>query len=327
MCQYLKIQDPEYWTERHSLGELWFARFLTEKPTSKTGHTVIAPTVVRSLNGFQECAKMVENSLFEKIYSHEIHLEDGCAVFRDPVSQNQQDHQSQFHPRKRRLLEKDEGLPLATIAKRYDTPAKLDHLPTSTKAVPLKVAERPIIPASIKELETRRRCEANMYTHAKLQAHADARAPARNQLNVSDIPRHQKARQPAMTPTMAAREGASISSNYPTLTNITAQQSETINKVNKVKQLDERKTTNISRQFLPSGQHRYNSSALFHETTTPHLATEMAPPPPPSAPKPRLETHRDAPDDDEVIYIGQRTIQDVCGSVKGGVELEEGEIW
>ena len=342
MCDYLKIQEPEYWTERHSFGELWFARFLTEQPTSKTGHTLIAPTVVQSLNGLQECARMVEYSLFEKIYSHEIHLEDGCAVFPDRASQNQQIHQSHLNPRQKRLLQRDEGSPLAKIAERYDAPAKLDHLSTTTKAVPLEVAERPIIQASRKDQETRHESGANLYTHAMMRAHGDPRAPARNQLNLSDIPQPQKARQPVTSPTLVARGGVSTGSKNLRRANNTAQQPQAINKVNKAEQLIKPKDANAiaNPHLLPSGTHRYVSPPPFRETTRPHLATNMAPPPP----KPKTQTHRDDPDDDEVIYVGQRSIRDDVGFVSEGVKrgakrgvkrgvkqdvqlkLEEGEI-
>lgn len=334
MCDYLKIQEPEYWTKRHSFGALWFGRFLTEQPTSKTGHTLIAPTVVRSFIGLQDCAKMVERSLFEKIYSHEIHLEDGHAVVPDRALQNHQSHQAHLHPRQKRPLEKDERLPLTTITKRHELPVKPGHLSMSAKAVPLKVTERPLLQASRKDEDPSHASETNIYTHAMTRAHSDTRATARSQLNVSDITQGQKARQAVTAPTIVAGEGGSTPSKQLITGNKITQRPEAINNANRVEQANKPKDPRTNPYFVVSGQHSYVNPPPFLETTTPHIATKIAPLPP--LLKLKSEAQRDESDDDEVIYVGQRTIRDVGGFVKGDLkgfvkggvkgELEEGEI-
>jgi hypothetical protein len=279
MCDYLMIQKPEYWTERYPYGEMWLARFLSEQPTTKIGHTLIAPTVVHSLIGSQDCARRVEHSLFEKIYGGEIPLEDGCAVFPDRALQQEQTHQSHLRPRQKQLLERDEGLSLATINQRYDRSVQLSHPSSSAKAVPSAVAKRPLNQACRKEQDTGYESEDELPPNAMILA-------------------------------------GSVTSKQLIPASNTLQRFEAISNGNGVEQFDEKP------HLLHSGVHRYVSPPPFLDTTRPHLPPKTALPPPL---KLKSETQADDPHDDDVVYVGQRSIRDGV-FVRGGAELEEVEI-
>lgn len=280
MCDYLMIQQPEYWMERHSSGEKWLASFFSEQPAEKTGHTLIAPTIVHSLNGLQDCASRVEQGLFEKIYSGEIHLEDGCATFPDRAVQDERIRPSGLRPGVKQLLEMDEGVALEKISQRYEGPANI-LLRSSANAMPLGVARRPPTQPCSWDQDTGYESEDDLPASAMILADThDEATTGRSHFNILGAPHSQQSQRARQPPTTAL------------------QRFEAITNRNRAEQFND---PNEQPLLLPSGEHRYVSPPPFLDT--PHLPCTKAPPPVKA--EPQSEDHQD----DEPVYVGERTIQ------------------
>jgi hypothetical protein len=99
------------------------------------------------VNGLQSCARLVEQKLYEKIYSGEIYLGDGSATFSDPAMDNERNRQhfKCLPKRAKRLRGKDEGLALEELRQMLDRPDNppLPLLPSTANSIPLGAVQRP----------------------------------------------------------------------------------------------------------------------------------------------------------------------------------------
>lgn len=140
MCGYLRIQKPQYIIQGHSGGESWSAQF------ERTTHDSIACITVARAKSLQHCAKLVEQKLFEKIYSSEIQLGDGDAKFPDPAMDYERHRQyfAQLKAKERKRREADEGLTLEEIGRRAEGQGEIS-LPPSANSVPLGISRRSLV--------------------------------------------------------------------------------------------------------------------------------------------------------------------------------------
>jgi hypothetical protein len=140
----LLIPKPRFLVERLPDAKRWRARFLSPSPLSEeVVHAILSSATINDEDGAQDCARLVEQKLFEKIYSGEIHLGDGDARFVDLAAHTDRRRQyfANLRPTRRRLLEMDEGLTLEEIGRRIDGPDTL-HLPPPAMRIPLGVARK-----------------------------------------------------------------------------------------------------------------------------------------------------------------------------------------
>ena len=144
MCEYLLISKPRFLVEQLPGARRWRARFLAPSPLSEeVVHAVLSSATINHSDGAQDCARLVEQKLFEKIYSGEIHLGDGDTRFVDPKADFERRRQyfANLRPTRRQLLEMDEGLTLEEIGRRLDGPDG-PLLPPSANGIPLGVAKK-----------------------------------------------------------------------------------------------------------------------------------------------------------------------------------------
>ncbi|ERF70832.1 hypothetical protein EPUS_02354 [Endocarpon pusillum Z07020] len=264
ICDHLRIQKPEYWMEGSFGRRRWFIRFLSEHPSHKVGHTLIAPTVVGSLNGLQDCARRVEEKLFEKLYSGEIYLGDGGATFLDPAmdSEWRKEDSANLPPSKKRRLEMDESRPLEEINRRHYNSDNI-ALPPSANSLPLGV---PALEMCGMDEDIGYESEDELPRDAMILAKPSNSEHWGPQSNLIAAPQFQEVRQSvaaSVTTAQAASSSFSSKQFIPANTAI-ARPQDAANRCIAQKGLGLHGPANL----LPSGEHRYVSPPPFLDTPT-----------------------------------------------------------
>ncbi|KAF7504005.1 hypothetical protein GJ744_002933 [Endocarpon pusillum] len=264
ICDYLQIQKPEYWMEGSFGGKRWFARFLSEHPSHKVGHTLIAPTVVDSLNGLQDCARRVEEKLFEKVYSGEIYLGDNSAKFPDPAmdSEWRKEHSANLPPSKKRRLEMDEGRLLEEINRRHYHSDNI-ALPPSANSVPLGV---PALEICGMDEDTGYESEDELPRDAMVLAHPEDSERRGPQSHLIAAPQCQQVRESVAASVSTAQAASSrfASKQFVPANTAIDRPQDAANRciAQKGRGLDG------PANLLPSGEHRYVSPPPFLDTPT-----------------------------------------------------------
>lgn len=264
ICDHLRIQIPEYWMEGSFGRKRWFARFLSEHPSHRVGHTLIAPTVVDSLNGLQDCARRVEEKLFEKLYSGETSLGDGGATFPHPAMDSgwRKEHFATLSPSKKRRLEIDEGRPLEEINRRHYSSDNI-ALPPSANSLPLGV---PALQFCGMDEDTGYESEDELPRDAMILADPNDSERRGPQSNLIAAPQCQQVRPSvaaSVTTAPAASSRFSSEQFIPANTAI-ARPRDAANRYIAPKGLGLHGPANL----LPSGEHRYVSPPPFLDTPT-----------------------------------------------------------
>jgi hypothetical protein len=313
ICKYLGFQTPEYWMEGYSGGEKWWARFVTEQSLSGG-----LPSLVNSVNGLQSCARLVEQKLYEKIYSGEIYLGDGSATFSDPAMDNERNRQhfKCLPKRAKRFREKAKGLTLEELRQRLDGPDNrlLPLLPSTANSIPIGAVQRPPIQYYGLSQDTAYGPEDELPPNAMILCDTH-KAQIRAQPNVDRFQQFEQARQQIAVPLAIACEENSRSSSM-----------QLVPETNRIlgvgysgnRYLPEADTdSDGKRNLLPSGEHRYVSPPPFLDTP-PHSSRIR----PVAADKAEIDQDQE---EEEVIYMGERTIEaNVDADPPGSVE--EGEV-
>ena len=293
ICDHLLIQKPEYWMEGSFGSKKWFARFLSEHPSHKVGHTLIAPTVVNSLNGLQDCARRVEEKLFEKLYSGEIHLGDGGATFPNPAMDSEwnKEHFANIPPSKKRRLEMDEGRPLEEVNRRHYNSDEI-ALPPSANSLPLGVVE-----ICGMDEDTGYESEDELPPDAMILADPDDNERGGTQSNLTVAPQCQQVRQPvAISVNTAQAESSGFwSKQFIPASTAVARPQDAANRYIAPKGLGFHGPANL----LPSGEHRYVSPPPFLDAPT--RLPEMGPA--------IVKAEPQDDEDDDIVWGGERSIR------------------
>jgi hypothetical protein len=208
MCEYLMLPTPEYWMEGYSGSGKWSAHFLSDHVSGKTAHILLAPTTVTSVNGLQDCARLVEEKLFEKIYSGDIHLGDGGVAFPDSALQDERLNQyfGRLRPKARRQLEMDEGLTLEEISRRVEGLDKI-LVPPRVDRTPSEVAEMPFVQTHGLHQDTGYEAEDALHPNAIILANTDEMLQRGRRSDTSDALHFHQSGRPGTPPTCDVSEG------------------------------------------------------------------------------------------------------------------------
>lgn len=315
MCDYLNIQKPEYFMEGHSGNEKWLARFPFEASPDQTDHASNATMI--SINGLQDCASLVEQKLFEKIYSGEIHLEDGCGVTSNRAAEQGRMRRSltRRHPKAmQQRRERDEGLTLEEINQRLDSSPHNVQLPPSANFVPLGPPRLPLSQHCGPEQDTGYESEDELSPDAMILDGSENKAYGRIQSCPTDSRRFHQPMQLVAGPFGAAQEEPSrCFSEQRTLGRDGCLASK--DTLNHPLSCDEWP------QLLPSGEHPYVSPPPFLDTP-PRLSKTR----PPIA---KAEPVQEDDENEEIVFIGERRVeadQDVVQPAWALEDEDEGEI-
>ena len=309
MCGYLSILRPTYVVRQRPSGKQWSARFsLNQSLIGEGDSTVPMHKSISGANGPEDCARMVELMLFEKIYNGEIHLDDGDATFPDPAMDLERNSKyfARLSPRAKRCLESDESLTLEEISQRHDGPNEL--LLPSANSVPLGVAKRPVFQS----------CGLNQgITHST----EDYFPPASMSLPDTDDQEHGRARsdvlsgvqakplrQSVTAPIATARENIKSFSKQPMPESTSSLHVEDTARRFLAEEAIE--SDEQPQLLLPSGEHRYVSPPPFLDT--PICPVMIGPA------LVKAEPVQSDEEDDEVIFLGERTIKEKVAIVPRG---------
>ncbi len=312
ICQYLVIQGPQYWTEGYPEGENWSACFAFRCHPDQAGYTSIAGTTVNSAKGLQDCARLIEEKLLEKIYGGEIQLGDGGATFLDPAMdyERNRQHFANLRPGLKRRLEKDEGLTMEEIGRRFDGPDNL-RLPPSANSMPLGVPKMPHFQRHGLDQDTGYESEDELSPNATILGESGHKPRGRIQPNVFDAEHFQPGGQLVALP----RGGNIRSSSMPL--GPARRRSLHIEDTAEKYLLEETLEVDQWPKLLPSGELPYVSPPPFLETSFRPLKAR------PVAIKPEPVQDKE---DDEVVFVREHIVEDCDLSKSPDFEPDDGII-
>jgi hypothetical protein len=302
MCEYLMLPTPEYWMEGYSASGKWSARFLSDHVSGKPAHILLAPTTVTSVNGLQDCARLVEVKLFEKIYSGDIHLGDGGVTFPDPAMQDERLNQyfARLRPRARRQLETDEGLTLEEISRRVEGPEKIAVPPRADRTLS-GVAEMQFVQTCGLHQDTGYEAEDALHPNAMILANTDEMLQGGRRSDPSDTLHFHQSGRPGTPPTCDVSEGGGDRSERQRISGRLGF-NHLYDASSKHLMRDSVQPEHQPRSPSP-GEHPYVSPPPFLDT--PARPSGIRP-----ATSVKGEPLQHGDQNDEVVFVGQRTVEE-----------------
>jgi hypothetical protein len=288
ICEYLAFHKPQYQMTRDHGKELWSARFPSEVPFALNTKLVTPSANGKGVDGRQDCARLVEQRLFEKIYSGEIHLGDGEMTFPDPAMdyERQREYFARMRVRDKQRLEMDEGRSLEEINRRLDRPD--DVPPPHAKSLPLG-GQRWTARSSRLENDTGYESEDQLPPGAMFLADSGDKVTSRPRLRLSGMRRADE----------AGFSGSGTGRRVDT----------SMFRVDRTGSSPawRQRAGPTEPQLLPSGEHRFVSPPPFLDS--PHRL---------EAPAEAVAVKEEPKNDDAIVIVDERKAD--------GGELEDGEI-
>ena len=265
----------------------------------EVAHAVLSSPSIDDADVASDCARLVEQKLFGKIYSGEIHLGDGDAKFADPAahSDRQRPYFANVRPTHRRLLEMDEAPTLHEIGRRL-VGSDIPILPSSAHGISLGVASKPMIQDYGLDQDTGYASEDEIGLDAMVLANA-VKGPT-NRVHYSGfgtLHSHQS-RESFTTVNHIAREmNGGHPSNQPVPVSRNGCRSDAYaNRCQAEMTIESHGQANL----LPPGDHRYVSPPPFPNIPGRRLHVESG--------RAQARSASDQDDDEEVTFLGERTV-------------------